>query len=190
VSESTGYLAAPVPIIKAAARLQGQISSCASSISQFAGIAALRTHDELMAGARRGARRGGAACAGEAAGGLAGRPARARDSLEARARSCARVPTDRRFAFPLHARARLPVPARAGHVAELRAKRDLGLELLRAIPHVLCPKPEGAFYLLPDVSAYFGRAAPDGTTIASAEALCVHLLKEYKVRAAACLPIT
>jgi aspartate/methionine/tyrosine aminotransferase len=106
-----------VPIIKAAARLQGQISSCASSISQHAGIAALRTHDELM----------------------------------------------------------------GKHVAELRAKRDLGLELLRAIPGVTVPTPEGAFYLLPDVSAYFGRTAADGTLVDSAEALCIHLLKSHKV---------
>ncbi|KAG8464428.1 hypothetical protein KFE25_003491 [Diacronema lutheri] len=113
-----GYLAAPVPIIKAASRLQAQISSCASSISQHAGVAALtRTPDDLI----------------------------------------------------------------AGHVAALCAKRDLALELLRQIPNVSCPTPEGAFYLLPDISAYFGRKTAAGELIGSAEAACIHLLHEYKV---------
>jgi len=112
-----GYLAAPVPIVKAAAKLQGQITSCASSLSQHAGVAALQTPNEII----------------------------------------------------------------AGHVAELRAKRDLALGLLRAIPNVVCPTPEGAFYLLPDISAYFGRKTPAGSHVASAEDLCMHLLHEYKV---------
>merc|ERR1712038_2070461 len=38
-----GYLAAPQPIVSAATKLQSQITSCASSISQFAGIAALQS---------------------------------------------------------------------------------------------------------------------------------------------------
>ena len=37
-----GYLAAPAPFAAAAALLQGQITSCASSVSQAAGVAALR----------------------------------------------------------------------------------------------------------------------------------------------------
>ena len=36
-------------------------------------------------------------------------------------------------------------------IEELRAKRDLALQLIRAIPGVLCPTPEGAFYLMPEV---------------------------------------
>lgn len=34
---------------------------------------------------------------------------------------------------------------------------DLMLDLLMAIPHIRCPKPQGAFYLFPDVSAYYGK---------------------------------
>jgi aspartate/methionine/tyrosine aminotransferase len=37
-----GYLCAPVPICKMACKLQGQITSCASSIAQHAALAALR----------------------------------------------------------------------------------------------------------------------------------------------------
>ena len=67
------------------------------------------------------------------------------------------------------------------HVAELRHKRDLALGLLRQIPALACPTPQGAFYLLPDVSAYFGKATPEGVRIGSAEALCMALLDKYKV---------
>lgn len=69
----------------------------------------------------------------------------------------------------------------AAHVGELLAKRDLGLALLRQIPGVVCPTPEGAFYLLPDISAYFGRKTGAGERLASAEAVCIHLLAAYKV---------
>ena len=45
-----------------------------------------------------------------------------------------------------------------------------------------CPTPQGAFYLLPDVSAYFGKSDPtDGTVIASSDALCMSLLKTKRV---------
>ncbi len=42
-------------------------------------------------------------------------------------------------------------------VEELQIKRDLTYSLLMSIPHLKCPKPSGAFYLLPDVSHYYGR---------------------------------
>lgn len=35
-------------------------------------------------------------------------------------------------------------------------RRDMMLGMLMAIPHIKCPKPNGAFYLFPDVSAYYG----------------------------------
>lgn len=43
-----GYLAAPKPLAAMAAKLQGQLTSCASSISQSAGIAALRLPDDAL----------------------------------------------------------------------------------------------------------------------------------------------
>mmetsp|Transcript_16177 Transcript_16177/g.38399 ORF Transcript_16177/g.38399 Transcript_16177/m.38399 type:complete len:111 (+) Transcript_16177:26-358(+) len=69
----------------------------------------------------------------------------------------------------------------AKHVAELMTKRDLGIKLLKGIPDVLCPTPEGAFYLLPDISAYFGKQTSTGEFITSADDLARHLLNTYKV---------
>jgi aspartate aminotransferase len=42
--------------------------------------------------------------------------------------------------------------------AEYVRLRDLTLEALRAIPGITCVKPEGAFYVYPNVSAYFGKS--------------------------------
>ena len=55
------------------------------------------------------------------------------------------------------------------------------LERLEGLDGVTCPKPEGAFYLFPDVSAYFGRTAPGGRRIAGSEDLCFYLLEEHDV---------
>lgn len=41
-------------------------------------------------------------------------------------------------------------------IEELRAKRDLALELVRSIQDVHCPTPMGAFYIMPDVSELVG----------------------------------
>ena len=46
---------------------------------------------------------------------------------------------------------------------------------------VTCPTPEGAFYAFPDVSAFFGRAAPDGAVLATAEAVCMYLLRDHQL---------
>lgn len=46
----------------------------------------------------------------------------------------------------------------AGMVAEFVKRRDYMLERVNAIPGVTCPKPGGAFYLYPNVSAYFGKS--------------------------------
>jgi aspartate aminotransferase len=42
-------------------------------------------------------------------------------------------------------------------LAEYRLRRDFALERLRRIPLVRCHEPKGAFYLYPDISAFFGR---------------------------------
>ena len=41
-------------------------------------------------------------------------------------------------------------------VAGFRVKRDFVLDALAKIPGINCPKPEGAFYVFPVISAYFG----------------------------------
>ncbi len=45
--------------------------------------------------------------------------------------------------------------------AEFQAKRDQVMAVMDAIPGVVCPRPQGAFYVFPDVSAYFGKSHGD-----------------------------
>ncbi len=42
--------------------------------------------------------------------------------------------------------------------AEFQAKRDQVMAALAAIPGVVCPKPQGAFYVFPDISCAFGKS--------------------------------
>ncbi len=71
-------------------------------------------------------------------------------------------------------------PVRA-MVAAFRERRDYVLERLARIDGVRCPKPEGAFYLFPDVSAFFGTTAPSGRRIKGSQDLCFYLLEEHDV---------
>ena len=66
-------------------------------------------------------------------------------------------------------------------VGSFHSRRDMVLARLRELDGVVCPEPEGAFYLFPDVSAYYGRTAPDGRAIDGSEALCFHLLERHDV---------
>lgn len=112
-----GYLAGPGPIVKAASKIQSQMTSAPSSITQKAGIAAL---------------------------GL-----------------------DGRYVQEM--------------VDQFRLRRDFMLERVGHIDGVRCPRPEGAFYLFPDVSAYLGTTSPDGRSIETSEDLCFYLLEEHHV---------
>jgi aspartate aminotransferase/aspartate/glutamate/aspartate-prephenate aminotransferase len=66
-------------------------------------------------------------------------------------------------------------------VAAFRDRRDHVLERLRALDGVRCPTPQGAFYLYPDVSDYFGAETPDGDVIEDSSDLCFYLLEEQDV---------
>jgi aspartate aminotransferase len=46
-----------------------------------------------------------------------------------------------------------------------RRRRDLVVGRLTAVPGVVCPEPEGAFYVYPSIAGLIGRRAPDGTRI-------------------------
>lgn len=113
-----GYAAAPLHVAKACGKLQSQLSSCASSVGQYAAVKALTS-----------------------------------------------VPTSW-------------IPER---VRELEGKRDLMYERLTQIPGVSCPKPDGAFYMLPDVSTYFGLKTASGGKVDSANDFCLELLREQGV---------
>ena len=112
-----GYLAAPEPITKAAAKVQGQLTSAPSSISQKAGVAAIEMDMQ---------------------------------------------PVERM-------------------VRAFRERRDFVLERLRSIDGVRCPTPEGAFYVFPEISTFFGMQAPDERLIENSNDLCFYLLEEHDV---------
>ena len=114
-----GYLAARADIASACEKMQSQITSGTCSITQRAGLAALR---------------GGRASA---------------DAM----------------------------------VAAYRRRRDLVLDIVKDIPGFNTPTPSGAFYIFPEVSAYFGRLAPDGSTIATSMDLALYLLNDAHVSA-------
>jgi aspartate/methionine/tyrosine aminotransferase len=113
-----GYSASSIAIAKACSKIQSQITSCASSISQAAGYAALSEVEESWF----------------------------QDRLQ-----------------------------------ELQRKRDLAYSLLQGIPNISCPKPQGAFYLLPDVSAYFHSKTSTDESISNSHELCLQLLKQEQV---------
>lgn len=105
-----GYVAAPQPLARAITTIQSQLTSCAGSLSQAAGVAALTLVEE--------------------------------SEMEA-------------------------------NVEIMREKRDYVLKELSSIPGVnVAIPPNGAFYVLPDVSGYF---EGDDTK------LCLELLKTKKM---------
>ncbi len=64
--------------------------------------------------------------------------------------------------------------------AAFRRRRDLIVKLARQIPGFKVNEPQGAFYLFPEVSAYFGRT--DGKrTISNSSDLAMYLLEEAHV---------
>ncbi|WP_213435442.1 MULTISPECIES: aminotransferase class I/II-fold pyridoxal phosphate-dependent enzyme [Lysobacteraceae] len=70
--------------------------------------------------------------------------------------------------------------------AEFQAKRDQVLAALAAIPGIVCPRPQGAFYVFPDISCAFGKThGPTGTKITNDVDLCSALLESHGV---ACVP--
>ena len=65
-------------------------------------------------------------------------------------------------------------------VAAFKERRDLLIGLVNKIPGVITNKPNGAFYLFPDVSNYYGKS--DGSaTINNSTDLCLYLLDKAHV---------
>jgi aspartate aminotransferase len=65
--------------------------------------------------------------------------------------------------------------------AAYQARRDLVVAALRVIPGMVCHEPAGAFYVFPDVSAFFGRRTPGGVVIADDAGFATALLNEAHV---------
>src|SRR5690606_10070130 len=93
-----GYGAAPEPLVRAMTKLQGQSTTSACTISQWAAVAALEGPQDHLVSFRN---------------------------------------------------------------AFVR-RRDLVVERLNAIPGIVCPRPEGAFYVYPDIAGVIGRRTPEG----------------------------
>jgi len=59
-------------------------------------------------------------------------------------------------------------------------RRDLMLQLLSDVPGIKCNTPQGAFYIFPDVSYYFGKKI-DGKIINNSDDFCMYLLNNAHV---------
>ena len=112
-----GYLAAPLPIAKAAVKIQGHLTSCSTVFVQWAAIAALEGPQETVEMMRQ----------------------------------------------------------------EFDRRRIWLQAALNEIPGISCAEADGAFYLMPKVSAYYGKTAPDGSVIKDSSDLCTYLLKAEHV---------
>ena len=62
-------------------------------------------------------------------------------------------------------------------VGELREKRNLAHSLLQEIPHTKVGMPNGAFYIMPDVSYYYNTQTKDGRRVNDSHELCLELLR-------------
>ena len=62
-----------------------------------------------------------------------------------------------------------------------QGRRDLVVGMLNQAKGIRCPKPEGAFYVYPDISGCIGKATPAGTVIFSDEVFATALLEETGV---------
>jgi aspartate/methionine/tyrosine aminotransferase len=65
-------------------------------------------------------------------------------------------------------------------VQEFQRRRNYGLIKLQAMPRVSCFKPQGAFYLFPNVKAYYDKEF-NGTPIRNSNGMAYYLLREAKV---------
>ena len=65
-------------------------------------------------------------------------------------------------------------------VDEFSKRREIIINLLRAIPGIKINKPQGAFYVFPDVSDYFGRTL-NNKKIENASDFAIYLLEEAHV---------
>ena len=62
-----------------------------------------------------------------------------------------------------------------------QGRRDLVVSMLNQAKGIRCPKPEGAFYVYPDISGCIGKATPAGTVISNDEVFATALLEETGV---------
>lgn len=107
-----GYAAGPLSLIKAMDMIQGQQTSGACSVAQWAAVEALNGPQDFI--------------------------------------------TESKKAF--------------------EERRDLVVSMLNQASGIVCPKPEGAFYVYPSCAALIGKTAPSGKVIATDEDFVMELL--------------
>ena len=170
-----GYLAAPLHIIQMVNKLQGQITGCCSSVSQMAGIAALAMDDGFIREMvteyryrywRREAVRVCMVDPTDAAARGYGNPFGSimLEGILTQTASTLQSPTIFSFhSVPMLFRlARVALnQASASACARLvcRKRRDFVVGEYEKMPGVEVFTPDGAFYVLPKVSALFGKVA-------------------------------
>jgi aspartate aminotransferase len=64
--------------------------------------------------------------------------------------------------------------------SSFQKRRDLCFNILKTIPDMKLNMPDGAFYLFPDVSAFYGKSY-NGRTVQNSQDLCMYLLNEVYV---------
>jgi aspartate aminotransferase len=62
------------------------------------------------------------------------------------------------------------------HNKVFKERRDLVVGMLNQAKGIICPKPEGAFYVFPSCAGTIGKAAPSGRTLASDDDFVTELL--------------
>ena len=67
--------------------------------------------------------------------------------------------------------------------AAFQRRRDLVVSMLNDTPGIHCPRPEGAFYVYPDVSGVIGKTTPKGQVIATDSDFVGYLLDDARVAA-------
>ncbi|MGJ8621498.1 MAG: pyridoxal phosphate-dependent aminotransferase [Yoonia sp.] len=60
-------------------------------------------------------------------------------------------------------------------------RRDLVVDMLNTAPGIVCPKPEGAFYVYPSIAECIGKTSAGGTVITDDEVFATALLEETGV---------
>lgn len=64
---------------------------------------------------------------------------------------------------------------------EFARRRQRVMELLKDVPGISCTKPEGAFYVFPDMSSYYGKTDEEGNIIKDSADLCMYILNTAHV---------
>jgi len=69
----------------------------------------------------------------------------------------------------------------AERASTYQSRRDLVVNALNQIPGMACHKPDGAFYVFPDISAFIGKTSKQGTRITDDASFAIALLNESHV---------